>query len=465
MIVLPKQAEDDMKKIISFIICLCVMLTLCSVSAFSQTAATAQDLTKTNTVNISNNSNGKLLSDEKRTTKLTIKAGTKITISNTQQFSSIYVIWDKPPGEWTLTINGVDQTYGKYDFIHEYIDLPNLTNEVTITIKSDSVILCDVYTFTSNQTPDWVQKWAPSYENADMLLMPTHADDELIFFGGAIPYYAGEKGLKVQVAYMTNHWGEPYRPHEALNALWACGLTAYPVMGAFPDIYSTSLVHAKKVYNYDKIINYNIELIRRFKPEVIIAHDLKGEYGHGGHMINANALTEALTKSNDRSISPESAQKYGVWDVPKTYLHLYGENKVKMNWDIPLSKFNGKTAYEMAVIGFSYHSSQQQWYSVKKTPGVYDCQAFGLYRTTVGPDIAKNDFMENIKLEEEKKPEDSSVIDSSPDSQSSSTTDEKKQSTTEKNEDYKAYVYIAGSVVVVGIVLIIFMQGKKKNKK
>ena len=75
-----------MKKIITLIICLCVMLTLCSVSAFSQTTA-AQDLTKTNTVKLSNNANGKLLSDEKRTTKLTLKAGTKITISNTQQFS------------------------------------------------------------------------------------------------------------------------------------------------------------------------------------------------------------------------------------------------------------------------------------------------------------------------------------------------------------------------------------------
>ena len=452
-----------MKKIINLLTCLCVLFTLCSINVAGETSV-AQDLTKTNTVKISDNTNAAVLSDAKRTTKLTLKAGTQITISNSQQLSSIYVIWDKPPGEWTMTINGIEQTYGKYDFIHEYIDLPFFTNEITITIKSDSVILCDVYTFTKGQTPDWVQKWTPPYENADMLLMPTHADDELIFFGGTVPYYAGEKGLKVQVAYMTYHWGEPYRPHEALNALWASGLTAYPIMGEFPDIYSTSFDHAKKVYDYNKIVEYEIELIRRFKPEVIIGHDLKGEYGHGGHIINSNALTEALTKSNDSTIFPQSAEKYGVWDVPKTYLHLYDQNTVKMNWDIPLSKFNGKTAYEMAVYGFSFHASQQQWYSVKKTPGVYDCQAFGLYRTTVGADTGKSDFMENIKLEEEKKP-DSSVVDSSPDSESSSIPDENKSGDTKKkNNNTMKYIYIGGSIVFVGSILIILLQINKKKK-
>ena len=37
------------------------------------------------------------------------------------------------------------------------------------------------------------------YEDADMLLLPTHADDEHLWFGGTMPYYAGELGYKVQV--------------------------------------------------------------------------------------------------------------------------------------------------------------------------------------------------------------------------------------------------------------------------
>ena len=95
----------------------------------------------------------------------------------------------------------------------------------------------------------------------------------MIFFGGTIPYYAGELGLKVQVVYMTNHWGEPYRPHEMLDALWGMGDTAYPVISEFPDIYSLSLDHAKTVYNYNDLVEFAVEIIRRFKPMVIISYN------------------------------------------------------------------------------------------------------------------------------------------------------------------------------------------------
>lgn len=452
-----------MKKVICLILAIIILSTFCSISTFANSSE-AQDITKQNIVSISDNSNGKLLLDGNRTTKLTLKAGTTIKISNEQTFSSIYIIWDKPPGEWTLTINNTTHTYGKYDFIHEYINLPFFTNEITITINSDSVILCDIYTFTQGQTPDWVQKWSPPYDTADMLLMPTHADDELIFFGGTIPYYAGEKGLKVQVVYMTHHWGEPYRPHEALNALWACGLTAYPVMGKFPDIYSTSLEHAKTVFNYENVIGYNVEMIRRFKPKVIIAHDLKGEYGHGAHMINSNALTEALEISNNSSLYPDSAEKYGVWDVPKTYLHLYGENKVKMNWDIPLDKFDGKTAYEMAVHGFSFHKSQQQWYSVKKDAGVYDCQAFGLYRTTVGNDTGINDFIENIKFEEESKPDGTVIDDSSENSEVDSAVEASTKLPKKTSYAYLVTIPFIILLIMADVMLIVKRKKKEKNK-
>lgn len=425
----------------------------------------AEDITKGNKIVLSSGGNGNVLFDANKSSKLTLNKGTTIKILNQKAFSSIYVIWDKPVGEWNLSVNGIDYTYGKDGYLHEYIDLPFISNEVTITIPCDKAIICDVYTFTQGETPKWVEKWSPPYERADMLLMPTHADDEFIFFGGTIPYYAGELGLKVQVAYMTNHWGEPYRPHEMLNALWASGLKAYPVIGKFPDIASRSLEHAKTVYDYNKVIDYNVELIRRFKPMVIVGHDLKGEYGHGGHMINANALTEAIKVSADKNVSPESAEKYGVWDVPKTYLHLYENNKVKMNWDVPLKNFDGKTAFEMAEYSFSFHVSQQKWYKVKKTPGVYDCQAFGLYRTTVGNDTGKNDFLENITLYKEPVKEsitDSSIVDTSLIDSSKTESTVEVVSKEVKNDRYK--IFLIASVFLLIISLSIIAIRTKTNK-
>ena len=203
----------------------------------------------------------------------------------------------------------------------------------------------------------------------------------------------------MQVAYLTNHYN--FRVHELLNGLWAVGIRAYPIIPEFNDYYASSLDEAKQLYNENEILNYQVELLRRFKPHVVIGHDLNGEYGHGVHMLNAHSLIKALELSNDNTMFTESALKYGIWDVPKSYLHLYTKDKLSMNWDVPLKKFDNKTAFEMATIGFSEHISQQEFFSVSKK-GVFDCRAFGLYRSTVGEDKVKNDFLENINIKTHK---------------------------------------------------------------
>ncbi|MBP5750076.1 MAG: hypothetical protein J6X24_04740, partial [Firmicutes bacterium] len=92
------------------------------------------------------------------------------------------------------------------------------------------------------------------------------------------------------------------------------------------------------------------------------------------------------------------AQKLPAFQTSKVYLHLWPENAVHMNWDKPLSRFGGKTAFEMAVAGFACHASQQQWFQVGRK-GVFDCAAFGLYFTTGGTDTQLDDpdFFENLK--------------------------------------------------------------------
>ena len=82
------------------------------------------------------------------------------------------------------------------------------------------------------------------------------------------------------------------------------GITAYPIIGEFPDIASRSLAHAYSVYDETKILHYQIELIRRFRPDVILAHDIKGEYGHGAHMLNTDILRKAIEESNDSQRLP-----------------------------------------------------------------------------------------------------------------------------------------------------------------
>jgi len=357
----------------------------------------ATDLTKSTTISISSSEDSSFLKDQSYATKKTLSGGTTITLTNDSGIKGFYIIWEQPPGEWQLDVNGVPLTYGKYGFIHEYIALDDTVKNAVIHIPATGAIIADVSTFSIGTVQSWVQVWKPPYEEADMVVIPTHADDEFLFFGGTMPYYAGELGLKVQVVYLTNHWAEYYRPHELLNGLWEVGITAYPIIGPFTDYYSTSLEHAMTLYPINDVIGFQVQMIRRFKPKVIIAQDFNGEYGHGVHMLNTYTLSKALEISNDANSYPDSAAQYGTWDVPKTYVHLYAKNQITMNWDVPLDGFGGTSAFDMAIRGFAKHKSQQTYYKVGRE-GVFNCMLFGLYRSTVGEDVKKNDFFENIDV-------------------------------------------------------------------
>jgi len=232
---------------------------------------------------------------------------------------------------------------------------------------------------------------------ADLLVLPTHADDEHLYFVGVLPYYAGELGLRVQVAYLTHHWRQPPRPHELLNGLWAVGVRNYPVISDFPDRYAESLSEAASVYGWDQIVEYQVSLLRRFKPLVVVGHDLSGEYGHGAHMLGAHAILAAADLAADPAYHPDSRQRYGTWDTPKLYLHLLRKNAITMDWSLPLSNFGGATAYEMAVQGYGCHRSQHQWAFRVPSAGPSG-HLFGLARSRVGADVIGGDMFENIDL-------------------------------------------------------------------
>ena len=345
------------------------------------------------------------LTDADRSSKVTFSDGDTLRVavkdSSEAKIAGVYVIWDDPPGDWTLETGSRTLEQGRHRFIHEYVELPGETRELTMHIPAGAVV-CDIYFYTGGTLPASVQVWQEPWEQADFLLFPTHGDDEHLFFGGIMPYYGGELGFRVQVAYMTDHaLTEKYRVHEQLDGLWTVGIRAYPVYGGFVDEYSETLEEAKEMYGSKKVEAWQVEMIRRFRPQVIVGHDFEGEYGHGAHRINGTMLQKSVPDAADPEKFPESAEKYGVWDTPKFYSHLYNrDNGVIMDWEnITLSKFGGETALEMAKKGYKCHESQQ-WMRFKvKTDGYGDCRQFGLYRSTVGEDVKKNDLLENLVVE------------------------------------------------------------------
>ena len=193
-------------------------------------------------ITISDGQDASVLKDQYVSSKLTLTPGTQITIESSSKIGSIYLIWDIPVPGWTLQADGKTSTHGKNGFLHEYVVLDRPFESITMQIPESGAVLCDITVLSPGTPPSNIQIWEPPLEKADLLLLSTHADDEHLFFGGTMPYYAGEKGLRVQLVYFCSHtMNEPYREHEKLNGMWLQGVKNYPVMGTFPDEYSMDL--------------------------------------------------------------------------------------------------------------------------------------------------------------------------------------------------------------------------------
>jgi len=451
----------------------------------------------------------KKLLDDEYTTYTSLSKGDVLKVKSDEQIAGLYIVWNKVPGEWNLTVNEKSFTLGQYGFLHEYLSVEELyggtSSEVSIILPKD-ISLCDLYVFSQGELPDWVQVWEPPCEKADIMLLSTHSDDEQLFFAGLLPYYAGEVGAAVQVVYLTNHWDTQNRPHEQINGLWTVGVKNYPIIGHFPDDVDTLKQDGETVeqtlrrvlkgdydasgtWGEEALIKFQVEMIRRFKPQVIVAHDVNGEYQHGAHIANTYTLQQALEPAADSSKYTESAELYGTWDVPKVYIHLWEENQITMNWDIPLENFGGKTAFEVSKEGYKCHRSQQWTWFTRWLTGTSEGQKdtitkaseiqtyspckFGLYRTLVGVDT-KADLVDNIVLYKDQyvpevtpsEPTNSSqktpeISESTP-ATSAGDSDKKQNINQDKADVEEILIYCAIAACVIAIAVMAAVSAKKK---
>lgn len=324
----------------------------------------------------------------------------EVTLPEGQLCSGVQIKWGKLNRDWVVEIEQDGEWVAVDGYQHDYLttfsELPNVSRfrisahqRIAAPLKINELVVLG-----QGDRPDDIQVWEPTYEKADLLLVVAHPDDEYVFMGGIIPYYGTEMGKRVLVSYITESTAE--RRTELLDGLWCCGQTHYPLVGRFYDRYTTSLKSAYQKVGEKKVKSYMIELFRHYRPEVVVTHDIKGEYGHGLHKICADIVLNALERSGDPNAERKSAEAYGLWDVPKCYLHLYPENRITLDWHKPLPTLGGRTACEVALEAFACHLSQQNTEYTVYMDGPYDSRQFGLYRSLVGEDEAGNDFFEHL---------------------------------------------------------------------
>lgn len=388
---------------------LIALLTLLALSLSVAFAAEANDITEDCKFKVCSSGRKYTLMTDKKYTSYWESNKIKtpwiaITAPEGKPIAGLYVCFGNMPESWEIQTSDDGKDWftavpGDTRFLHAYVALPQPAQHVRLAVTSEkktALRINDLFVLSEGDLPDWVQVWQPTEEKADILFLSTHPDDELIFFGGAIPTYAVEQQRKVVVAYFSR--SNTTRSSELLNGLWHMGVRTYPVIGNFKDSYAKNLKAAyKSAGGKGKVNEWIVGLYRQYKPEVVVTQDTNGEYGHKQHMMIADAAQNCIALAANEDEFTASTIAYGTWQVKKLYLHLYPENQITFDWTIPLKSMNGATGIELAEEAYTLHKTQaSSGMSVTETGTKYDNRVFGLAFTTVGEDVRKDDFLENI---------------------------------------------------------------------
>ena len=388
---------------------LIALLTLLALSLSVAFAAEANDITEDCKFKVCSSGRKYTLMTDKKYTSYWESNKIKtpwiaITAPEGKPIAGLYVCFGNMPESWEIQTSDDGKDWftavpGDTRFLHAYVALPQPAQHVRLAVTSEkktALRINDLFVLSEGDLPDWVQVWQPTEEKADILFLSTHPDDELIFFGGAIPTYAVEQQRKVVVAYFTR--SNTTRSSELLNGLWHMGVRTYPVIGNFKDSYAKNLKAAyKSAGGKGKVNEWIVGLYRQYKPEVVVTQDTNGEYGHKQHMMIADAAQNCIALAANEDEFTASTIAYGTWQVKKLYLHLYPENQITFDWTVPLKSMNGATGIELAEEAYTLHKTQaSSGMSVTETGTKYDNRVFGLAFTTVGEDVRKDDFLENF---------------------------------------------------------------------
>ena len=290
----------------------------------------------------------------------------------------------------TQTINETnDQGMISYSY-----ELTDQTRTVVIATPDTQAGLAEVTVLEKGNVSPVTQMWKPLPDKVDIMLFAAHEDDELLYYGGTIPYYAAQ-GKTVAVVYMSD--GGRARYSEALDAMWTAGVEYHPIFLGFSESTSRNYETVVSEWGLDVCEEKVVGLLRRYKPDVVVAPDIDGEGGDNLRKLTSYVVRRAVMLAADETSYEESISTYGLWDPLKTYVHLYEGNALVMDaYDEPLEALGNMTATQRATVAFGKYGSQSRNASMNRQGETYNNKAFGLIRTVIGDDRLKNDLFENV---------------------------------------------------------------------
>lgn len=330
-----------------------------------------------------------------------------IKIPAGKKVEALYLTWRLKENNYTIKSYSkddelLDQYSGKdYYFYRCYYPINEDAKKIIINLKKrdknyNGIARLRVY--EKGFVGVSVEKWQrPKNGECDLMVISCHRDDELLFFGGTIPYYSNVRNKNVYTMYVSGQ--DKGRAREAMAGLWSMGITTYPIFMENSGGYHKDIATTLKDWGgEDAVLEKMVSKIRQYQPKVIVTHSSSGEYGHPSHKTTSYLVTKAVKYAAISSYYPESYNKYGICKVQKVYKHCENQNKIKMNWSKSYSQLDGKTPLQLATIGYDKHRSQHSGWSMNnETTKKYPNTNYGLVYTRVGNDQKKNDFFEHVK--------------------------------------------------------------------
>ncbi len=135
---------------------------------------------------------------------------------------------------------------------------------------------------------------------------------------------------------------------------------------AFDFGFSKSPEEALRIWDYEKILSDVVWVIRKFKPDVVIARfPTTGEGGHGHHTASAILAGEAFDAAADAIKFPEQLKYASVWQAKRLLWNTFnfGSNNTQRvdQFKLECGDYNpilGKSYGEIAAQSRSQHRSQ-----------------------------------------------------------------------------------------------------------
>ncbi len=370
-----------------FALLLCGMLLLPAVSAAgAEETETADDPGFTVTLPQELSQYAYRLTDAYVNTRVSFDAEESFTLAFAAPMRGVLLAWYETPASYSLVQtdeNGAQLGVETVEdgMLNRFFELDESCRFVTVTLQEPGALSGATAYPAAEELPDTLQRWNASPESVDLLLIVAEPGAEMKYFGGVLPIYAEERGIKTAVLYLSD-FGKRVRSEEALAGLWSVGIRDYPIFAGFTCNNYDSYEIVESGFRKADPVKYLCAAIEALSPKVIVTHgtdDALCSVGAGARAYTSACVRKAVEKTNV---------------VQKLYLfgETDGQAATVLDMDEPLNAYDGKTAADVAQEAFGLYASQQLYGKQIDSDG-----AFTLAYTSVGEDESRDDLFEHIE--------------------------------------------------------------------